>query len=167
MKQGQTTRRPQTQNRPRQGAGNGATATQQRPATAGLKLKQNAPVRNYGRGDGNAFWYLNREGELAAVTADAQNLALGITNIEIFPATPEQEKHNIVCKVRMTTLCGTDENITIFASDRTAGDIYMKLSGARKVEKDDKVNWYNDRKLNNIAKAQILSYIHQFIEVAQ
>lgn len=166
MKTAKTT--GQAQNKAATGRGaNAGVATAPRP-TVGLSLKADAPVRQYGRGnDANAFWYLKREGELAEVTAEAQNPALGITKIDIFPPTPDQEKYNIVCKVRLHTLCGTDENITIFASDRTAGDIYMRTSGARRVEKDDKVNWYNDRKLNNAAKAQILSHIHQFIEVVQ
>lgn len=110
-------------------------------------------------------WYMKREGELAVVTADAQNASLGITNIEIFAPSEEQMGFGIVCKVRLHSLTGTDENITIFSSNRGDAGIYMKESGARKVESEGQApKYYNDRKLNDATRAQVLSYVHQFVD---
>lgn len=136
------------------------------PAKAGMKVAFDR-TGNKGRGssDGKAFWYLNRTGELSVVTAEASNPELGITAVEIFEPTQAQLANNILCKVRLVTLSGVDDNISIFASNYTEGDIYMQEGGGRKVEKEgQKAVWYRDRKLNDAAKAQILSYVHSLLE---
>lgn len=111
-----------------------------------------------------AFWYLDRSDDLAEVTAEASNAALGIEKIDVFEPTQAQAANGILCKIRLITLCGKDDNISIFASQYTDGDIYMQMGGGRKAEKDGKDVWYRDRKLNNAARAQILSYVHSLLE---
>lgn len=130
-----------------------------------LGLKASAPAQ----GSSTAFWFLKREGELEVVTSDAHNDALGITKLDMFAPTKPQIEMGIVCKIRMTTLTGIDENITIYGSDNTPGDIYLRASGARAVEQGEgqKKKWYNDRKFNNATTAQILSYVHQFVEIVE
>lgn len=151
----------------RRGAGNtgGANGTQQRQPAAGMRLKQDAPMRSFG--GASAFWYLQRTGELEHVTGETANPALGITNIEIFEPMEWQLEYGCLCRIRLTTLSGVTENMGVYASERTAGDIYLRESGGRKVEgkdgKEDK--WYYDHRLNNATKAQILSYVHQFVVV--
>lgn len=172
---GATTRRPKAEGAaaPKTGRGTGAGkagAATQRPQL-GMKLKQDTPVRTYGAG--NAFWYLKHEGELAMVTNEPFNEDLGITNIEIFPVTDAQAAYGQLCRIRLTTAAVVVENLTVNASERVAGDIYLRESGGRKVPgkpaegnkpaTEDK--WYHDLKLSQAAKAQILSYIHQFVEV--
>jgi hypothetical protein len=110
-------------------------------------------------------WYLKHEGEFAAVTEGHENLALGITKLEPFLPTPAQEAAGILCKIRMHSLTGTDENITIRESERIPGQIYLQMSGAREVGKTEtqKGQWYNDRKITKAVEAQILSFVNTLL----
>jgi hypothetical protein len=140
--------------------GRGAGKAPVAPQRKGLALKA-------GAASSSAKWYQKRDGELAVVTAEAHNAALGITLLELYAPTEAQVEKNIVCKVRMHTLNGTDENITIFESDRRPGEIYMKESGAREVPskvEGQPSKWYNDRKINDATRAQILSYVEANLE---
>lgn len=145
------------------GANVGATAVAEPQQRRSLGLKANAPTR----GGSRAFWYLKREGELSVVTDQDHNDALGIKKLDIFAPTDPQIEMGIVCKVRMTTLNGIDENITIFGSKDNDGSIYLQPSGARKVGEGKDTKWYNDRKFNDATTAQILSYVQQFVEVVE
>lgn len=106
-------------------------------------------------------WYLEREGELAMVTDEDYNEALGITKITIQHPTDRQYDSGIVCRVRMESLTGTDEGITIWES-KTPGEIYLMAGGARESNKpteDGRKRYYRDRVFSNAATAQILSYV--------
>jgi len=114
-------------------------------------------------GGAKPFWYLNRKGDLGAVTAEESNESLGIRKINVIPVTEVQEKAGMLCKVRLNTYAATIENISIYESDHTPGDIYLKVGG-RKVGTESHPKWQHDVKLTSQAKAQILSYVYSLLE---
>jgi hypothetical protein len=106
------------------------------------------------------FWYLNHVGDLAAVTKEASNLNLGISRIDIFEPTEKQEAIGILCKVKVHTLAATIDNISIFESEFSAGDIYMQMGGGRNIGGEgEEAKWVRDCKLTAQGKAQVLSYV--------
>lgn len=111
----------------------------------------------------NAFWYLSHKGDLAAVTNEASNDALGIARIDVFEPTVNQEKAGILCKVRLVTYAATIDNISIFESEFNPGDIYLQMGGGRNIGDDKTPKWVRDVKLTAQAKAQVLSYIHSLL----
>lgn len=106
------------------------------------------------------FWYLNRRGDLAIVTEESSNEALGIKQIDIFEPTENQVKAGILCKIRLHTYAAIIDNISIFESDFAKGDIYMQMGGGRNIGSESEPKWVRDCKLTAQAKAQILSYVH-------
>jgi hypothetical protein len=74
--------------------------------TVTLQLGAHAPT---GRGNNRYSqrgWYLSREGDLANVTNEAENPALGILSLTITAPTPNQYATGIICKVAMESLTG-------------------------------------------------------------
>lgn len=143
------------------------------PFQATLTLDTAAPVR----GSGRRFqrnWFLKREDDLAVVTSEPSNEALGIINLTLQAPTVNQKASGIICKVAMETLTGWDYGITIWESKENAGDIMLMVGGARKIEatpeqkaagkKDD---FIRDRKLNDATTAQILSFVWSHLRPVQ
>lgn len=107
--------------------------------------------RAYGR---KPFWWKGTRGELAVVTSDAHNASLGIVKLTLFDATSNQLEAGIICKVRMETLCGIDDNITVFQSQENEDDMYLMVSC-----RQAKGRYFRDRRLNRAAEAQILRFV--------
>lgn len=143
-----------------------ATAPHQQTARIAFEKAANKTQRAFGSG-GRAFWYLERTEDLEVVTSEASNEALGLTKIEVFEPTPNQEAGGIMCKIRLNTILGTIDNISIHESKHTAGDIYMNMGGRKYQDKDGKDQWQRDVKLTNPVRAQILSYVHSLVVPAE
>ena len=109
------------------------------------------------------FWYLNRKADLAAVTNESSNEALGIRKIDIFEPTEKQAAIGILCKVRLHTYAATIDNISIFESELNPGDIYLQMGGGRNIGTEEEARWVRDCKLTAPAKAQILSYVYSLL----
>lgn len=109
------------------------------------------------------FWYLTHKGDLAAVTSEVSNEALGIKKIDVFQPTKKQAEIGILCKVRLNTYAAIVDNISIFESDFNAGDIYMQIGGGRNSGTEASPKWVRDCKLTAQAKAQVLSHIHSML----
>lgn len=156
------TNRTSTKPKPR------ASAPKDKPQTTKVAFDkaQNNTRRATGSG-ANAFWYLAHKGDLAAVTAESANDALGITRIDVFEPTTNQEAAGILCKVRLVTYAATIDNISIFESEFNPGDIYMQMGGGKNIGDKDNPKWVRDVKLTAQGKAQILSYVHSLLVPAE
>lgn len=114
----------------------------------------------------DATWYMKQTEELAGVTAEASNPALGINGIVVVPATSAKQLANgIVAKVNLDTTIGRFFGITVVAStfDKTA--LRLQFPG-RSVDGPNGKRWFNDYALANTVKAQILRHIQQFVKPA-
>lgn len=145
-----------------------AVATKEKVQTTKVAFDKAANNTRRATGSGaNAFWYLAHKGDLAAVTSEAENDDLGISRIDVFEPTVNQEKAGILCKVRLVTLAATIDNISIFESDYTAGDIYLQMGGGKNIGDATTPKWVRDIKLTAQAKAQVLSYVHSLLVPAE
>lgn len=123
-------------------------------------------------------WYLNREGNMAIVTSADSNPALGIESIQLVLPSDRMKAAGIVCKVSMVSATGSDEGITVWWSRKFAGDITLDVQGREYTPKEDeneaklrqlaeangiaykkKSTRIQDRTLNQVTEAQILSYV--------
>lgn len=111
-------------------------------------------------------WYLMRDNDLAIVTDEESNPALGIVKLTLEAPTVNQKNAGIICKVSMESLTGWDYSITIWESKQNPGDIMLNTTG-RKIEKDGKEDWIRDRKLNDPTTAQILSFVWKHLRPVQ
>lgn len=138
--------------------------TQKKTQTTQVAFDKAANNTRRATGSGaKPFWYLNHQGDLAAVTNEAANTALGIKEINVFEPTENQAKAGILCKIRLKTFAATIDNISIFESDYATGDIYMQMGGGRDIGTAETPKWVRDCKLTAQAKAQILSYVHSLL----
>ena len=140
----------------------GATATKETAKKIAFEKAGNNTRRATGNG-ARPFWYLDHTRDLSAVTSEAKNEALGIREIHIFEPTKKQAEIGVLCKVRIFTHAATIDNISIFESDHTEGDIYLQMGGGRQIGTEDSPKWARDCKLTSLAKAQILSYVHSLL----
>jgi hypothetical protein len=145
-----------------------AAKKETKQATAKVAFSKAANNTRRATGSGaKPFWYLNHIGDLAAVTNNPENLALGITKIDIFEPTEKQEAIGVLCKVRLHTLAATIDNISIFESEFAEGDIYMQMGGGRNIGTEQEAKWVRDCKLTAQGKAQVLSYVHTLLIPAE
>jgi hypothetical protein len=106
-------------------------------------------------------WFLDRTDDLSMVTDEDHNPALGITKITIQKPTEAQYNNGILARVRMESLTGVDEAITIWET-KEPGDISLMAGGARPMKEpgpDGKTRYHRDRKFNEATTAQILSHV--------
>lgn len=103
-------------------------------------------------------WFLNREGELAVVTDQASNPALGIVNITAFSASPGQRAWGTIANITVELLIG--EVTCQVVEDREHRGYLKVTTNYRKVEKDTKTDYYRDFTSNNVFRAQVLSWIY-------
>lgn len=142
-------------------------AGQKGPVNATAKVNFGKAANNTRRATGSGakpFWYLEREDELSVVTNEPFNKALGISLIKVFEPTQAQKLAGILCKVKLSTLSATIDNISVFESRFAEGDIYMQMGGGRNVGTEEAPKWVRDCKLTAPAKAQVLSYVFSLLE---
>lgn len=111
-------------------------------------------------------WFLNRDGELAGVTDEDHNESLGIIRITAFGASDKQRQYGTIANVTVETVLGKISGLQVSENREHRGYLQVGTS-SRKVEKDDKVNYYRDYEPNNVMKAQILSWIYPQLTRAQ
>ena len=142
----------------------GGTSTKEKAQTTRVAFEKASNNTRRATGSGaKPFWYLTHKGDLAAVTNEVSNEPLGIKKIDVFEPTEAQANVGILCKVRLNTYAATIDNISIFESDFTPGDIYMQMGGGRNIGTEGVAKWVRDVKLTAQAKAQILSHIHSML----
>jgi hypothetical protein len=136
---------------------------------AGTMLAAVAPVSKVTRviGGRDANWFLERTGELADVTDQASNPALGINSIAVFPASQKQMEYYTIANITLETVLGTIHGTQIKESNRVAGEIYLQTSSHNTAKADQPKKWVSDVKLNRAVQAQILSYVNSLLEPAQ
>jgi hypothetical protein len=118
------------------------------------------PTFKFGGSRNAAEWFLDRNGEMEVVTAEDNNLVLGIKKITAFGATAGQQAFGTIANVTLETVLGTVTGIQVRESSKNRGVLFIGTS-SRKVEKEGQaVQYYNDIELNQATRAQILSWIH-------
>lgn len=122
-------------------------------------------VRIGGFGGANDFWYRDLGvGELAQVTNEHKNYALGIRNINVLPPSENQAGRGILARVQLELGTAdvelmTIRGLTIRESKNTAGAIYVQ-EGSRNIAQEGQAdNWYREVTLKRPMQAQILAYI--------
>lgn len=116
-------------------------------------------------------WFLNRtDADLAMVTSEDNNPALGITKLTVEAPTQKQKAAGIVCRVSMESLTGMDFGITVWESKKNPGDITVMTQGreiTRVQNGQESKDWVRDRRLNDATTAQILSFVWGLLVPAQ
>jgi hypothetical protein len=128
-----------------------------------------APVSKVTRviGGRDANWFLDRTGELADVTDQASNPALGINSIAVFPASANQMQWYTIANVTLDTVLGTIHGTQIKESNNRPGEIYLQAASHNTAKADQPKKYVNDVKFNRAVQAQILSYVNSLLEPAQ
>lgn len=121
-------------------------------------------AKGQGRTD---FWWKHDTEELAGVTDEPKNEALGIISIRIFEPSRNAEDAGIVARVRLESVIGTIDGISIFESTRNPDDIYVSMSGREWKDKQDRKQYARDVKLSRKVEAQILRYVDKLLVPAQ
>lgn len=128
---------------------------------AGAPVAENpafVPTFSFG-GKTAGEWFLDRTGELAVVTDEDNNLALGIKKIKAFGASAGQRNFGTIANVTLETVLGTITGIQVRESTRNPGSIFIGTS-SRKVSKEGQEDkYYNDIELSDATRAQVLSWI--------
>lgn len=112
----------------------------------------------------DAFWYRTHEGELADVTTESSNPALGIINITVSPASDKQRQYMIVANVRLETILGTFSGIQVKESEHTPGSLYISTNSRNIAKEGEAARWISDIKLSRPGQAQVLAYIDTLIK---
>ncbi len=112
----------------------------------------------------NPFWYLEHKDDLAVVTSESSNTALGINDIVIHPPNSRQKEIGILCKVVISTLTGTLSNISIEQANVGHKALRIKLPSKNIAAPGERAKFVNDFIINTKCKAQILSYVSTFLE---
>ena len=139
--------------------GGTAVATPAGSATA-TEVPVFKPTFSFGGDRNTAEWFLDRSNEMAVVTDEDHNLALGIKRIQAFGASGGQIAFGTIANVTVETLFGTITGIQVRESQRNPGTLYIGTN-SRKYEKEGQAaQYFNDVELSRPAQAQILSWIY-------
>lgn len=116
----------------------------------------------------NPFWYREREGELALVTDEPVNYALGIRRIMVFEPSEAQWNAGVIANVRLElgtedVVFATISGMQIRESKQLDGSIYLSTPSRNIAKEGEQARWLSDITLSNAVKAQILSYVETLL----
>lgn len=112
----------------------------------------------------DAFWYLKHEDELAAVTIEKKNEAIGILDIRVNNATDAQMANYTLANVTIDTVVGTITGIQVKESVKIPGSLYIQTNSRNIAKEGQAARWMNDVKLDRKVQAQILSCVNSLLE---
>lgn len=115
----------------------------------------------------DANWFKDHTGELENVTAEAQNLALGIESIEVFNPSEGQLNNGVIANVRLTSAIGTISGIQIREGKERDGSIYLTEPSRNIAKAGEASRYMNDVRLNRAVTAQILSFVDSLLVPAK
>jgi hypothetical protein len=128
--------------------------------TAGTTVKPLVIPRTTQRIVRDALWYLSRkEEELKDVTDAKVNLAIGVTDIFVSPASDAQQAYYTVANITLNTVVGSITGIQVKESEHTPGSLYLQTPSRNVAKEGEKARWMNDVKLERPVQAQILSHV--------
>ncbi|MDK2600760.1 hypothetical protein QO179_25010 [Bacillus stercoris] len=107
-------------------------------------------------------WYLKDSEELAGVTNEASNPALGINEIRVFEPSDAQWNNGVVAIVQLYTVIGEIKGIQVWDSARD-DSMYVRMQ-SRSYEREGQKQYVNDVTLDRKVQAQILRHVQALTE---
>jgi hypothetical protein len=99
--------------------------------------------------------------ELAGVTSEPMNEAIGIREIKVYEPSQAQWDNGTVATIQLETIIGQIKGIAVVESNRD-DSIYVRMQ-SRNYERDGQKQYVNDVALDRKVQAQILRYVDSLL----